>query len=60
MQIQQKPSKPGIRLDEMVGRTVAAVEEGTIEGQYGDEPTITLRFTDGTFHTFVLPIDEDT
>ncbi len=47
----------GIAFDDMVGRTIARLEHGTTEGAYGDEPTVTLHFTDGTCHTFVLAAD---
>lgn len=43
---------------EAVGRTVASVTSGTVEGPYGSEPLITLHFTDGTRTGFVLPKDE--
>jgi hypothetical protein len=47
----------GIAFDDMVGRTIARLERGASEGPYGDEPTVTLRFTDGTRHTLVLAAD---
>jgi hypothetical protein len=47
----------GIAFHDMVGRTIARLERGTSEGPYGDEPTVTLHFTDGTRHTLVLTAD---
>jgi hypothetical protein len=47
----------GIAFDEMVGRTVARLEHGNTKGAHGDEPTVTLHFTDGTRHTLMLAAD---
>lgn len=44
-------------LRSLIGKTIARVEEGTVEGPFGDEPCIFLIFTDGTEHGFVLPTD---
>jgi hypothetical protein len=43
----------------LVGKTIARVEFGTVQSNYGDEPCTTLHFTDGTSHGFVHPRDED-
>lgn len=46
-----------IALEDVVGRTVAAIYRTEVKGAYGDEPCITLVFTDGTQHGFVIPVD---
>lgn len=46
-------------LAEIVGKTVEAVERSTIDSEYGEEPLVSLYFTDGTTHGFVLPREED-
>jgi hypothetical protein len=48
-----------ISLEETVGRTVARVETGEIKGPYGDEPTVTLHFTDGTYYLALLYEEEE-
>ena len=48
-----------ISLEETVGRTVARVETGQIEGAYGDDPTVTLHFTDGTHYLAALYEEEE-
>ena len=48
-----------ISLEETVGRTVAWVETGTIEEPYGDQPTITFHFTDGTHYLAALYEEEE-
>ena len=40
-----------------MGKTVQGVAETTVEGENGSEPCVTLLFTDGTRHGFVLPGD---
>ena len=46
-----------VALGEIVGKTVQAVAETTVEGENGSEPCVMLLFTDGTRHGFVLPGD---
>jgi hypothetical protein len=41
--------------DSMVGKTVEAVGNTTVPGQYGNEPCTVLFFTDKTRHGFVHP-----
>ena len=48
-----------IALEEIVGRTIEAIAETTVEGNYDPEPCVVLCFTDGTKHGFVLPSDDD-
>lgn len=48
-----------VDLAQIVGKTVEAVTQGTVPGNYGPEPVIYILFSDGTRHGFVLPTDED-
>jgi hypothetical protein len=48
-----------ISLEEIVGKTVEAVELTGTEGAYGREPCVLLFFTDNTRHGFVLPTDAE-
>ncbi len=41
-------------VDNLVGKTVATVEEEMVLTDVGDEPCVILTFTDGTVATFVL------
>lgn len=47
-----------VPLNELIGKIISRVEEGTVEGSDGEEPSITLHFTDGTCHTFVIRTDD--
>jgi len=52
------PSDGGtIALEDVVGRTVAAIYKTEVEGAFGEEPCITLVFTDGTQYGFIIPAD---
>lgn len=44
-----------VELEDVVGKTIRAIRHTTVEGAYGKEPIVTLYFTDGTCHGFVLP-----
>jgi hypothetical protein len=46
-----------VSLDGIIGKTVVAIEQGTVEGADGKEPCITLIFSDGTKHGFVIARD---
>ena len=43
----------------LIGKTISNITREIIEQDYGDHTVITLIFTDGTKHGFVLPIDEE-
>jgi hypothetical protein len=46
-------------LQNLVGKTIEAVEQSMIDGNYGKELCVTIYFTDKTQHGFVLPKDEE-
>ena len=48
-----------LELKDIIGKTIESYEWGTAESNYGDEPKITLKFTDGTQFSFVLARDDD-
>ena len=54
-----RTERSGITFAETVGRTVARVETGQIEGVYGSEPTVTFHFTDGTYYLALLYEEEE-
>ena len=41
--------------NKLKGKTIDFVVESEVESQYGNNPVITLHFTDNTTHSFVLP-----
>jgi hypothetical protein len=47
-----------VRLDAIIGKTIEAVTETTVEGAWGVEPCIELCVTDGTKHGFVNATDD--
>jgi len=49
----------GLPLEKIVGRTIASIDEVKIEGSYGEETMVVLRFTDGTSHGFVVRDDDE-
>lgn len=53
-----KGRRTRVDLSEVIGKTVAAVESGTSEGAFGEEPTTWLVFEDRSEHGFVHPADE--
>jgi len=46
-----------VALESLVGKTVEAIGNTTVEGANGPEPCINLYFSDKTYHGFVLPSD---
>lgn len=45
-------------LESVVGKIVGAVGSGHAEGEYGDEPVTVIFFTDGTYHAFTHPAED--
>lgn len=44
-----------VALHQIVGKTVEAIEEGSVASNYDSEPCLMLYFTNQTKHGFVLP-----
>lgn len=59
MNCHKTPKSKAIPLEEMVGRTVESIRWSRCSAWAGDYPMVTLYFTDGTHHGFVLPLEED-
>ena len=53
------PTPVHVPLTELIGKTISRIEDGTVEGEDGDEPCIILHFTDGTCHAFVIRTEDD-
>ena len=53
------PVRPSTNPNEkVIGKTIEAVQENTVTGCYGNEQKIDILFSDGTKHSFVLPLEE--
>jgi hypothetical protein len=44
---------PFVMLEETVGKTVAHTQRYYVEGSYGDDVMVVLKFTDGTWYGIV-------
>lgn len=51
----EKPTS--VQLSEIAGKTVKETTPCSLLGPHGEEPAVTLVFTDDTSYTFVLPLD---
>jgi len=55
----EEPAGEGnITLEEMVGKTIKAVEFTTVEGPFEDDTCVEVIFTDDTKHRFILKMHD--